>query len=475
MLIKACDAIDIFDLNKKKEYTLTATCILENVLTNPNLNAQTAKLWQVLFNKAKFNSNLEVKISYAALAKSLHRSCRSISRYVKTLVKEGYLLVDENFSRDGSQQSNTLSVRIPNIVVEEVKGKKDRVVNKVSFSSNNSKQLVTDEQTELTSNKATACLDIECSSTQNQLNAEIKNDGELLTKSTAPIASFIENTISQHPQLINEDLTDDTIGITPNDKNDRGEDDKTVVHKAIINKNKILNNNSVVVGISQSKKIGVLDSEGTTSIQSDMDYDPHTNTESSSMTDEIITNSGVLRETLSKIDNEEDMNKRQIDTLNAKINSLYIKMGSANTLEKINIYEEIRRLQALVTTMTVLINQKNILKPSIHLIDKVDEPSSKERLLSETDTRRIMKGIKSLDLDESDQKRLLNEVSYAIRFGSLRVSQTGQLLSIPHAVNIALKLLREKRWETPTPLQKSSVSSFLYQQNNKPLPVRMYG
>jgi hypothetical protein len=55
MLVKACEATDIFELNKKKEYTLTATCILESVLTNPNLNAQTVKLWQFLFNKASVN------------------------------------------------------------------------------------------------------------------------------------------------------------------------------------------------------------------------------------------------------------------------------------------------------------------------------------------------------------------------------------------------------------------------------------
>ena len=43
MSINACMAQDIIELNNKKEYTATATVLLEMVLTDTNLSAHAAK------------------------------------------------------------------------------------------------------------------------------------------------------------------------------------------------------------------------------------------------------------------------------------------------------------------------------------------------------------------------------------------------------------------------------------------------
>src|SRR5579864_2839205 len=101
MSSQPCSSRDILDINKSKEYTLIATTLLENVLTDTRLNAQSVKLWQLLFNQARYNPNLDIKISYSYLSKKLGKSTRTIARYVVTLQNAGYLIVTHNFDKNG--------------------------------------------------------------------------------------------------------------------------------------------------------------------------------------------------------------------------------------------------------------------------------------------------------------------------------------------------------------------------------------
>ena len=49
MNAKPCAVEEILFLNKTKEYTLTATFLLDTILTDTNLNADTAKLGKCYF------------------------------------------------------------------------------------------------------------------------------------------------------------------------------------------------------------------------------------------------------------------------------------------------------------------------------------------------------------------------------------------------------------------------------------------
>ena len=107
--------------------------MIEGVLTDPNLNAQTVKLWQLVFTRARFNSNLEVRLSYQELAQLLHRSIRSIVRYTKTLCHYGYLELNHNYNLDGGQGFNTFCIRIPMTTIHQARQTKDRALGS-SFS-----------------------------------------------------------------------------------------------------------------------------------------------------------------------------------------------------------------------------------------------------------------------------------------------------------------------------------------------------
>lgn len=174
----------------------------------------------------------------------------------------------------------------------------------------------------------------------------------------------------------------------------------------------------------------------------------------------------VLHGTNGEIQNNTGINEEdKIKELEKTINNLYIKMASTTGEERIAIFDNIRKLQANISTIQIMINRK---EQSIDLSTNNTEPKSScfeinpstdflaingERGLSESEIARIKKSVKKI-IGPNDQHRVCNEIIYAIRFGSLKIGQNGSLLSISHAISIALKLIRERRWETPMPMQK---------------------
>lgn len=139
----ACNAQEIFELNETKEYTLTCTYLLETVLTDQNLCAHSAKLWQILFNKSRFNEELDVCVSYKQLSSILNKSVRTIQRYVNNLVTMGYLIVGNNFRENGRQSFNTFFVRFPKESILQAKNRKDRVSPTINITEESDKIQVT--------------------------------------------------------------------------------------------------------------------------------------------------------------------------------------------------------------------------------------------------------------------------------------------------------------------------------------------
>lgn len=126
MDVLCCEAKDIVEINNTKEYTLTSTFLIERVLTDPRLTGCSSKLWQLLFNEARFNDNLEVEIPYSKLANRLGKSTRTICRTIKILVDHGYLQIENCFYRSGGQKANRISVRFPAALMTDAKKTKDR-------------------------------------------------------------------------------------------------------------------------------------------------------------------------------------------------------------------------------------------------------------------------------------------------------------------------------------------------------------
>ena len=81
--------------------------------------------------------------------------------------------------------------------------------------------------------------------------------------------------------------------------------------------------------------------------------------------------------------------------------------------------------------------------------------------MDELNYRRLSQALMDLDYQGEERNRLLNEVIYAIRFGSLRIKQGSEKpLPMEHAINIALKLVRAGRWCQPEGVEQRVSQSF---------------
>ena len=75
---------------------------------------------------------------------------------------------------------------------------------------------------------------------------------------------------------------------------------------------------------------------------------------------------------------------------------------------------------------------------------------SKQKTLNPFSSKRLVKGLYALGYRNSDLAEITNEIQFEILCGSLIKSNiTGEPLSVDHAINVALKLVREQRWSKP--------------------------
>lgn len=257
MSAQPCLPQEIIEVNRNKEYTLISTELLESVLTDTRLTAQTSKLWQILFNKARYNPNLEIKISYSYLASKLNKSTRTIARYVESLQNAGYLIVQHNFDTNGGQRPSTISVRVPTVFIEHANKKKDRV-NKKHYDNNDS-LVALDTRKKVSRNKIVyeenpVSVSFPDSNNTSVLCGTICNiQVEPEVDSAVTPESHTNSEIQSTAILLhNPDKILNLIGTQ--DKNDMGGYDINVVQKDT-NKKEINKNNNVVSRSQEKQKI----------------------------------------------------------------------------------------------------------------------------------------------------------------------------------------------------------------------------
>jgi len=392
MNAKPCAVEDILLLNKTKEYTLTATFLLETVLTDTNLNAHAAKLWQVLFSKAKFHPNLELRISYIELGQILCKSIRTINRYIATLAKHGYLLKHNNFLHNGGQTINTLYVRFPQASIEQAKKSKNRKCNND----------VTPEKPSLASDTTISTMRIK--------------------------QGFVQG---------NPDAIFDSGAYVTSD-----------IHKDNIEKDNNNKNNTVVCFSRNLEPV----SEYNNTATKRLDECPITHTTVESPVEKLKQQLAKHKKQLDEISAERvvaenawlsETNLQQKIVKQDKfgqINAAYqLMQGQSEQLEK-----QLQRLESAILQQNKLVTNKQ------HVSDMEGK-----RVISPFAFKYLERNLRIICRDNSCLAKILNEIMYEVRFGSLRFSKTtGAEISIQHGINIALKLIRENRWRTPVDLDK---------------------
>lgn len=422
MSSQPCSSQDFLEVNQSKEYTLIATTILESVLTDTRLNAQSIKLWQLLFNQARYNPNFDIKISYSYLSKKLGKSIRTIARYVETLQNAGYLIITHNFDKNGGQRPNTISVRVPEFSIRHAKKKKDR------HHKNNSNNNV------LLIDSANEPID----------SLEISNENFCKNK-TDLISSNIPDLINNVLHGTNEKTSNNLI---EKDKNDRP--------PINIPKEKLMTEEPLT-HITQDKI--VMGGHDINDIQKDNNKkDLNKNNNKT-----VVVSSHQITAKLSKL-NELQNKIKQIQKAILEGNDKLI-----NLKDHALMYNQIRKNSELEAALHLskiamerLHNEMDIMKKELEVSDNMANDTGfmisriGERSFTNRSFQRLVKILKTLGYSGNHLNSLINEIVFEIRFGSLiNCNKTKKELSIDNAVNIALKLVREHRWSTPTLLKKS--------------------
>ena len=424
MRAQPCLPEDIFDVNRHKEYTLIATDLLESVLTDTRLNAQTTKLWQILFNKARYNPNLEIKISYSYLGKKLGKSTRTIARYVDLLQKSGYLVVTHNFDNKGGQRPSTISIRVPEFSIEHIKKRKDRPT-KNRLESNES-LILENKKTNLTTYEVEITQQTSLETTLKQerdepfnVLCETFNDG--LIKSDITQTSTAPKDIEIYAQCVATEII-----TQPLDNIDREGHDNNVLHKDNNKKDINKNNNNTVVAFLQdeelkSKRINL---EQEIKLLQDQHIE-----ETKQLT--TIKDKALLYDQIKKTN--------ELDTA--------LRLAKMS-LERVN--KEINENDLSNKTEATLNNNSNFI---LH--------KQGERPLTQFTFKRLVRSLKKYGYQGNILNSLINEIIFEVRFGSLiKCNKTQTPLSLDNAINIGLKLIRENRWSTPTLLKKYANTNF---------------
>jgi hypothetical protein len=421
MHVQSCLPENIIKLNKSKEYTLISTHLLESVLTDKRLNAQTTKLWQILFNKARFNPTLEVKLSYNYLATTLGRSARTISRYVETLANAGYLVIKHNYDKNGGQRPNTISVRVPSILIEQIEGNKDRHNKNISVNNDTSLDRTNIFSDYIETKYVNENNKVLCGTSTSSTEYNNQKTGEDDVAADIPISSNAIDTHNQKSTTINTSEVSVIQEKNPTrDNTVRGGHDTYVIHKD--NKEKDINNNNNVV-VTNSENFN-------------------------------IKNNGIA------------LLEQQIEKLHQQFNiESELLKNIKNPVER---YDQTRKIgqidgQLNVARQKIEHTKKQIEKFQIENKQQTDinnDPQfmlkqSGDRIISIFTFKRLAKILKSYGYSGNILNCLINEIIFETRFGSLiNCNKTKTSLSLDNAINIALKLVREKRWTTPVLLKE---------------------
>lgn len=405
MSAQPCLPQDIIEVNKNKEYTLISTDLLESVLTDQRLNAQTTQLWQLLFNYARYNPDFKIKISYAFLAKKLGKSSRTISRYIDSLTQSGYLIITHNFDKNGGQRPSTISVRVPKIAIDHAKTKKDRHTKNIST---NNEILIKNEEI-----YSKGCLNelptivTEIQNSSDVLHGTIKNSQRPSENNEVISGIHVNSNIRFDPSQINNETSLEIAS----DKTDRGGHDNNVIQIENNKKEFNKNNNHIVSLCEESEKTKILEQE------------------ISELSQQLTEGNKLL--------------------LNIKSNVL--------------LYDQIKRNSKIEATL-------HLAKIALERLQKKQIENTKQRQISSELTKnpklihekigarpvppftfkRLIKSLISYGYNGKTLNTLTNEIIYEARFGTLiNCNKTNKPLSLDNAINIGLKLVREKRWSTP--------------------------
>jgi len=371
---------------RTKEYRLFPTSVFSHIRNDENLQEGAIICWITLFELSYFDKDWCIQISHKELSKYLgNKSERTIYRWLKQLTSFGYL---EMYKSRG--EIATYAVRFPaEAVLDILKNTPDR-----KYSSTS--QPIKKQFSEIKS--------------QNCVRSVEKDK---------PDKNSIPNSLGKIGEVSTNKVCDKNVS-TPMTNLTKSQDKSDTYS--------LYNNINTNINITSGK-----------TDPSNVVVDP-----------EIIEsekNINALQQQLEEIEkNIHDVNQSLTKTLTPqqrmknlefyrKLDDRRFYIKNAMDLKK-RIKEENLQNKLVLQTLQE--------KPK-HFVEQLGL-----RPISEFQYHRLRKSLGDIGIPNEKINQITNEVIFEIRFGSLKKCYKTQVeMSIDHAINVALKILREGRWEQP--------------------------
>jgi len=475
--LKALSQQFIQSLWQNKEYRNIPVELSRHFRQQSNISASAVLCWQALHEMAFFDKDWVIQISKNALAKELNKSPTTVARLLNELERHGYIWRSQSKYK-GYNLPTKIHVIIPPEAIEAISKKPDRKqvakecetidysvdTNEVGQTKDNKQGETHDSEVEKKTPKCTTGGYTIFGTTKNNINNNINNNKESDKNTDDIVVSFFGKDDKQVDDIVpcNEELVKDE---STDVKNSIPDETNVEIDDSVITENqKKIESLELEVEPLRKKRHDIVERKADIGCVKMM----------AKLKEFHIEHKQFLEKELA-------ISKLKLSNEQIVLSKLKDKFDSG-TLDKQRFKnQQIKTLQAelhmLDNERNILMNAKNDVIP-LDDINKLESKSSSIRLEIQKiidedklarkkisvayregqralDKKRLAKiCYAALSFTNGDKQKAINvakHVIHSIRFGNLSglSYKTGKTMTIDHAVNASIFLLREKRWETP--------------------------
>ena len=475
--LKALSQQVIQSLWQNKEYRNIPVELSRHFRQQSTISDAAVLCWQALHEMAFFDKDWSVQISKNCLSEEINKSPPTTARLLNELERHGYIWRSQNKYK-GYDLSSRIYVTIPPEAIEAISQKPDRKqatkecgTIDYSVKANEIEQIETKKESETLDleleNNLSDCTSARClknETPKNNINNNINNNKESDKNNDDIVVSFFgkddkqaDNIVPCNEELVKDESTDVKSSIS--DETDVEIDDSVItenqkkietleleVEPLRKKRHDIVERKAEIGCVKMMSKLKEFHIEHKHFLEKELDI-----SKLKLSNEQIVLSKLKAKFDLGTLDKQRFKNQ-QIKSLQAELNMLdnerNILMNAKNDvipLDDINTLES--KSSYIRLEIQKIIDEDKLARKKISVAYREGQRALNKKRLAKI-------CYAALSFTNGDKQKAINvakHVIHAIRFGNLSglSYKTGKTMTIDHAVNASIFLLREKRWETP--------------------------
>lgn len=426
----------ISHINSKKEYTHVSSHLLNIIVNGKYLSSTASKVWLFLYNISKKTHELICSVSIDFISHHINRCYRTILRLLDELESKGFLIIERCYGGKKGRLKSVYQISVPKDVEDDIVKMPDRKgVSDMGFlryfnlpTSTLNTEVNVDSQNKST--KKDQLCDINVIYNTN-INIKDNNNNNVINFETLPISSDVSPIDEKIDTSVAVDFFNEAIKDVQSSINVLIDKDKKHLYN-YFEENKSINDYEFDSLLDMDKK----ELNARISILNRLKN--------------VLKNKSLLR-----IKAKEILNNSEIDIFKKKKN-FYSKNSwlldyaseeyNKNQINEAIINNKIHEMEVLSKKLKEDFNFLYCLNDIFYV---GHDMGNSENRIPINILINIKNSITNIVPDEQINE-IVNEVAYSIRFADL--SKCKNKFGFPcrkKGINVALKLIREKKWKTP--------------------------